>query len=307
VSPAGWDVVGIGENSVDVVYRLAAPLAPGGKVPVTGRRLLPGGQVATTLCACAALGLRSRYVGTFGSDDHARLIRGALEAHGVDTGSALVRAVPNRHAVILVEDGSGERTVLWQRDPALALDAGDLPPDLLAGARLLHVDGTDEAASLAAARAARDAGLHVTTDIDHVSAGTAGLIAAATLPILAEAVPATLTGEPDVERALRALRRRHGGMICVTLGQRGAMLLDEDRLHHVPAFGVAAVDTTGAGDVFRGAMIYSLLRGDPPETMLRFANAAAAISCTREGAIGGVPTLAEVEALERAETGEGGH
>jgi sugar/nucleoside kinase (ribokinase family) len=53
------------------------------------------------------------------------------------------------------------------------------------------------------------------------------------------------------------------------------------------------VDTTGAGDVFRGAFIVALLRGDTPPDILRFANAAAAVSCTREGAIDGVPTLAD--------------
>jgi len=110
-------------------------------------------------------------------------------------------------------------------------------------------------------------------------------------------VPAALTGESDPERALRVLRRRHDGPLCVTLGAGGAMLLAGDHLHHVPAFTVDTVDTTGAGDVFRGALIYALLRGDDPISMLRFANAAAAIACTREGAIGGVPTLAEVEAL----------
>jgi sugar/nucleoside kinase (ribokinase family) len=82
-------------------------------------------------------------------------------------------------------------------------------------------------------------------------------------------------------------------MLCVTLGARGAMLLDGDRLHHEPAFSVAVSDTTGAGDVFRGAFIAAFLRGDPPEDILRFANAAAAISCTRLGAINGVPTLSE--------------
>jgi sugar/nucleoside kinase (ribokinase family) len=60
---------------------------------------------------------------------------------------------------------------------------------------------------------------------------------------------------------------------------------------------VEIVDTTGAGDVFRGALIDALLRGDAPHDILRFANAAAAISCTREGAIGGVPTRQEIEAL----------
>ena len=306
MSGASWDVVGIGENSVDVVYRLAAPLTPHGKMPVAGRGTLPGGQVATTLCTCSALGLSSRYFGTFGNDEHARVIRRAMETCGVDTRAALVRPAPNRHAVILVEEGTGDRTVLWQRDPALALRAEDVPPDLLTGARLLHVDATDEAASLAAAALARSAGLPVTTDIDRVTERTAALIAAATLPILAEQVPAALTGESDPERALRALRQRHGGMLCVTLGARGAMLLEGDRLHRVSGFSVNAIDTTGAGDVFRGALIYALLRGDPPDLMLRFANAAAAVSCTRPGAIGGVPTLAEVEAVKRAETGERG-
>jgi sugar/nucleoside kinase (ribokinase family) len=208
-----------------------------------------------------------------------------------------VRPAPNRHAAILVEASTGDRTVLWQRDAALSLTPGDIPADLFTGARLLHVDAVDEDASLAAARAARAAGLHVTTDVDQVTRRTADLIAAATLPILAEHVPATLTGETNPERALRALRQRHDGMLCITLGSRGAMLLDGDRLHHVPAINVDAIDTTGAGDVFRGALIYSLLRGDGPEMMLRTANAAAAIACTREGAIGGVPTLGDVEKM----------
>lgn len=292
-----WDVVGIGENSVDLVYRLAAPLTPRGKVQIAASSTLPGGQVATTLCTCAALGLRARYFGVFGNDDHARVIRNTVDRHGVDTSAALVRPAPNRHAAILVEQGTGERTVLWQRDAALSLTAADIPAELFTGARLLHVDAVDEDASLAAARAARAAGLHVTTDVDQVTSRTADLIAAATLPVFAEHLPATLTGETNPERALRALRQRHDGMLCVTLGSRGAMLLDGDRLHHVPAVTVDAIDTTGAGDVFRGALIYSLLRGDGPEMMLRVANAAAAIACTREGAIGGVPTLGEIERI----------
>ena len=137
----------------------------------------------------------------------------------------------------------------------------------------------------------------VTTDIDQVGAATSALISAATFPILAERIPQALTGEDDPARALRAMRGRHRGMLCVTLGAKGSMLLVEDTLYQAPSFRVEAVDTTGAGDVFRGALIFSLLRGDPPETMLRFANAAAAVSCTREGAIAGVPTLEEINRL----------
>lgn len=295
------DVIGIGENSVDLVYRVPQLAGAGEKVRATACRRLLGGQVATTLCTCAALGLKTRYVGTFGTDDHGRLIRSELEQRGVDTSHAHVRYAPNRHAVILVDDRIGERTVVWQRDALLALRPDDLSHEAMTGARVLHVDNVDEETAIAAARRGREAGMIVTTDIDQVTERTAELVAAATFPVLAERVPQALTGESDTPRALRALRQRHEGMLCVTLGPRGVMLMVGNELHEAPAFEVAAVDTTGAGDVFRGALIYSLLRGDRPDVMLRFANAAAALSCTREGAIGGIPTLEEINRVLAAE------
>jgi sugar/nucleoside kinase (ribokinase family) len=296
------DVVGIGENSVDLVYRVPRLAGAGDKVRATGCRRLLGGQVATTLCTCAAMGLRARYVGTFGNDEHGRLIRSELEQRGIDTSHAVVRYAPNRHAVVLVDEHSGERTIVWQRDSSLALRQGDLSRDAIAGARVLHLDNVDEDTAITAARLGRDAGLIVTTDIDQVTERTSELVAAVTFPMLAERVPQALTGETDPQKAIRALRQQHEGMLCVTRGPRGSMLLVGTELHEAPAFEVTAVDTTGAGDVFRGALIYSLLRGDRPDSMLRFANAAAALSCTREGAIAGIPNLREIEGLlaERA-------
>jgi sulfofructose kinase len=163
--------------------------------------------------------------------------------------------------------------------------------------RLLHVDDVDERASIAAAHMAREAGIPVTSDIDRVTDCTEHLIDAVTIPILSAHVAPTLTGRRDLESALRALRRRHAGWLCVTLGHEGSMLLEGDRLHHVAAFPADVVDTTGAGDVFRGAFIHALLAGRGAADILRFANAAAAVACTREGAMDSVPTLHEVERL----------
>ena len=291
------DVVGVGENSVDLVYRVPQLPGTGQKIRATACRRLVGGQVTTTLCTCAALGLRTRYVGSFGNDEHGRLIRSELEQRGVDTTYSAVRYASNRHAVILVDERTGERTIVWQRDPSLVMRAEDLSGDAFTDARVLHVDNVDEDTAIVAARAGRGAGMVVTTDIDEVTSRTPELLAAATFPILAERVPYALTGETDPRQALRQLRQRHDGMLCVTLGTRGSVLMVGQDLYEAQAFHVAAVDTTGAGDVFRGALIYSLLRGERPEAMLRFANAAAAISCTREGAIGGVPGLREINDL----------
>ena len=89
--------------------------------------------------------------------------------------------------------------------------------------------------------------------------------------------------------------------MVVTLGIQGAIALDGDRLLRVPGFLVNAVDTTGAGDVFRGAFIFAYLKGWPLEPAICFANAAAAVSCTRLGAMASVPTREEAEELSKSQ------
>jgi sulfofructose kinase len=300
-------IVGFGENSVDIVYRLPhypQPGTPTSKVEIDRRDVRPGGQVSTTLATCAALGLATRYLGTFGSDEHGAIIRAELQRRGIDLRFARVREAANRYAVILIDGSpdvsrakSRDRLILWQRDDRLEMAPADVRLEWIAGATLVHVDATDVDAAIALAGLARQAGLDVTTDIDRLTPKTRILLEAASIPVLAEHVPAMLTGESDPERGLRALRAHHPGRLVVTLGHHGSAMLDGNRYVHAPAFPVDVVDTTGAGDVFRGAFIHSLLRREPPERLLRFANAAAAIACTREGAMPGVPTLNEIQML----------
>lgn len=293
-----WDVVGVGANSVDYVYRLpASPRAdsPTAKLRISSHRVTCGGQTATALSACAALGLRAAYVGAIGSDDNGRRIREELAGRGIDLSHLVTRDGTNQFAVITVDETTGERIVLWDRDERLMLRPADVPAGLIASARLVHVDDVDEVAAIRAATLARDSGVPVTSDLDRVTDRTPELVAAVSIPIFAEHVLPAVTGEADCERALVKLRRTHHGLLCVTLGPRGAMLLDGDTVCFEPGVAVTAVDTTGAGDVFRAGFIHALLSGAPPRHILRFANAAAALSCTREGALSSVPSLAEVE------------
>jgi sulfofructose kinase len=295
-----WDVVGVGANSVDFVNLL--PGYPGqhgiaAKMRIRKQETSCGGQMATALSTCASMGLRATYIGVTGTDDNGRRVRSALAERGVDMTDAVIRDAPNQFAVILVDEITGERIVLWDRDERLRLRARELPLEVISSARLLHVDDVDEDAAIRAATAGRAAGIPVTSDIDRLIDRTEELFAAVTVPILAEHVPPALTGHADQETALRALRRRHDGVLVVTLGAQGAAALDGDRFIYLPGFTVPAKDTTGAGDVFRGGFIVGLLRGWPLEQTLRFANAAAAVSCTRLGALNGVPELEEAMQL----------
>jgi sulfofructose kinase len=294
------DVLGFGESSVDYVYTVPAlPRAGASKLPITSHYTAIGGQVATTIAACAALGLDAGYLGPVGDDDDGRRVREALQDRDVDLSRLVVRSGGTRYAVILVEEPTGERVVLWERDPRLDLASGEIGPEMVATARIVHLDATDEAASIRLARLAQAAGAVVTCDLDAVTDRTPEFLASVTVPILAAHVPRELTGVTDTEGALRAMRATHPGRICVTLGENGSAALDGDRFVHVPAVSVRAVDTTGAGDVFRAGVIYGLFHGWPTERMLRFANAAGALSCTRHGAMDSVPSRSEVEARLR--------
>ena len=295
-------MLGVGCNSVDYVYRLpAAPKAdsPTSKLRISSHHTMCGGQMATAMAACAGFGLKTAYFGSAGHDHNGRLILSELAGRGVDVSHVLKRDCANRFAVITVEETTGERVVLWDRDDRLDITRAEMDPALIGAARLVHVDDEDQEAAITAALIARAAGIPVTSDIDRITTRTVELIAAVSIPIFANHVLPAITGESDVKRALLAVRQTHQGMLCVTLGAEGAMLLVEDEFIVEKGFAINAVDTTGAGDVFRAAFIYALLNNYPPQKMVRFANAAAAVSCTRAGAIAGVPALDEVERLMR--------
>jgi len=296
-------VIGIGENSVDSVNLLPGypePHGPAAKMRIRERHVLCGGQMATAMCACASLGLRAKYVGVTGTDDNGRRIRAELQGRNVDISDLVIRDVENRFAVILVDENTGDRIVLWDRDDRLRLRDSELPVDALAATKVVHVDDVDDEVAIRAARLARDAGAMVTSDIDRLTPRTEELAATVTHAIFAQHVPTHLSGLNDTEAALRKLRKTLDNVLVVTMGEQGASALVGDRFYHEPAFKVHAVDTTGAGDVFRGGFIYALVNGQPIDQALRTANAAAAVSCTRLGALNGVPTLAEVRELMAA-------
>ena len=271
------------------------------KVRILSSYTAYGGQVATAMAACASLGLRARYLGPVGSDPSAAGLLEALSGRGVDVTHVIPRESPTRFAVILVQESTGDRFVLWNREEALNVRPEELGPAHIAGARIVHVDATDALAALRLADIALGAGALVTTDVDQVSEANVRLITAATTPIVAEHVPREVTGEGQIENALRRMRQPHQRAVCVTLGERGSAALDGDEFVHVPARHVHAVDTTGAGDIFRAGFIYGLVQRWPIRQILEFANTTAAVACTRPGAMASVPTLAEVQAFIRTQ------
>ena len=321
------DVLGIGECSADLVLTLPTGVSLSQALPdklsATEFLQLGGGQIATAMVAAQRLGLRTALSTAVGDDARSAQLLQELAQEGVQlTAVQLCTGLPSRTALLLV-DAAGDRRVLEWRDPGLNLPTTRLTPDLIASARVLHVDLTYPEASLHAAALAKQLGTLISVDLDQATPEAAQLLALADLCVVSEEFPKLLTGQPDPEQAALHFAKVCGGLPVVTRGAAGciALLSAQSTTSTAPQLTKLVVpaltppvllDTTACGDTFHAALIAALLQAATAEasdlanqrdqqqltTWLHFACAAAALKC-RDLGRRGCPTAAEVAAFIR--------
>jgi len=297
------DVVGVGLNATDTILRLPRFPTRDSKVELLSAEVKPGGQVASAVVACRRWGLRARYVGKIGDDAAGKFQIEEMQREGVEAHWITARGFPSQTAYILVDELSGERTVLWRRDARIGLRPEDLRRDWIRSARALLVDGHDTEAAACAAQWAREGKIPVVGDFDNRYPEVEVLLEYVDFPILSKDFPERLTGEANLLKSLpKIFREFKCRLIGATLGRLGVLAWDGDRFLLCPGFRVKPVDTTGAGDIFHGAFLYGLVRGWPVEEMLEFSCAAAALNCEAQGARGGITPLEAIQNFRR--TGE---
>ena len=294
-----FDVVGIGLNATDTVLLVPHFPAYAGKAWVAEESVSPGGQIASALVACARLGLRVKYIGTVGDDERGHIQMESLRGSTIDLEHVQVRqGCANQSAYIVIDQGTGERTVFWRRDDGLRLEPEEIDAAQIARGRLLLIDGHDTAAVARAAEIARAHEIPVVLDVDTMYPGLEAVLACTDYLVASSEFPGAFTGLRDPFQALEAMQARFGMKVAaMTLGAQGALALAESRFVYSPAFVVDCVDTTGAGDVFHGAFCYAVLQAMTLAEALEFSNALAALNCTAMGARGGIRDAAEARVL----------
>ena len=303
-------------GSANVDHTLALPRLPHPGETVSGGTLLTnlGGKGANQAVAARKLGAELRMLGAVGEDGPGREIRERLDAVGIDvsgvvavpdaaTGTALIFVDAEGRNQIGVAPGANHRlTVEMLRPYEGAIAWADVVVCQLETPLPVVRWALEEAHRLGVRAILNPAPVRELPD------DLLGLVAYLT-PNAGEA--AALAGIPigDMDSARGAGRRlleRGAATVIVTLGGEGALVCQRDRIVHFPAFKVAVVDTTAAGDAFNGALAVGLAAGGTLEEAVPLAGAAAALTCTRRGAQDSLPERAEVERFLRSlRAGEG--
>ena len=283
-------VVVVGAVNVDMVVAVERLPAPG--ETVTGGRFARhgGGKGANQAVAAARLGADVRLVAAVGDDELGADAVAALEAEGVGVAGVVQRAGATTGVALITVDAAGENQIAVASGANATLDADavrrGLGPLDGRGVVLLGLEVPDEAV-VAGARAAAAAGCRVV------------LNPAPARPLPDEVLAAAPLLTPNVAEAralggAEALAGRTGAPVLVTLGPHGVELVERGSARRLSAPAVEAVDTTGAGDAFNGALAAELGAGRGLEDAVRTALAAAALSTRAHGARDGIPARDEL-------------
>jgi ribokinase len=300
-------VVVLGSANLDLVYEVDRIPLPGETVLSRGFASFPGGKGNNQAIATARAGADTRFIVALGRDDAGDRLADEARNAGITLLDRRVDA-PTGTAVICV-DQRGENAIVVNSGANAALV--DLTESELAAIRtadvlVLQLE-TPLATVAAAARAAREVSTTVVLNAAPSAEVPPELLAEVDILVMNEHEAAELAGEPagTGERSLLSVLTAHGCDVIITLGAEGALIggRGTDPVK-VPAFKVAAVDTTGAGDAFVGAFAASLDHAADVRSLVQateFASAAAALSVQRRGAVPSMPTLEEVRDFRAAQ------
>ena len=293
-----------GSINMDVVATAERHPAIGETVAGKDVLYFPGGKGANQAVAASKLGAATTLIGRLGKDSFGDELRAFLARQGVDV--SLVQDTPDAHTgTAIVTLANADNTIVVVPGANALVTSDDVgSADLAKGDIAVSQFEIPLAAIAAFFNRARTAGATTILNPAPARLFDAELLRLVDILVLNETELALLAGcklrdTDDTAQfvgAARSLQINPAQIICVTLGKRGAIALAGSEVVTVIGRAVSAVDTTGAGDCFVGALAARLAQGANMSDALGYANLAASICVQRMGAAPSMPTAAEVAA-----------
>ena len=300
-----FDVIGLGGCAVDMLSAVRHFPKPDTKTKMEKYVQQGGGTAANTLITVARLGAKAAYMGKLGEDELSRFVISEFIREGVDTSNVTIEEGAGPYiAFIIVDQSSGERTILWTDEMVKGLGKDELSEEAIASSRVLYLDDWKSCtleAALRAAEMAKGAGVKVLLDAENPRKKEyLQLIKLVDFLVVSVDYAQGFTGCTDVSDAAEVLLGFGPPTVVITRGERGCFAGTCKGSFSEPAFEVSVADTTGCGDAFHGGFAYGLAKEWPIEATVEFASAVAALKCREVGARSGIPTLSEVKEFLRS-------
>lgn len=290
------DVYGLGQCAWDYIGQIEKYASPDTKCEMSSMVMLGGGPVATALVALTRWGFSCSFCGVVGDDFFGRQIIDSLLEEKVDANQIIVRhGFDSQYAFIVAEKNGGQRTIYWRRPTGQPAKPEELNYDIIRQARVFHTDGLFPAASIAAARVAKETGAVVVTDAGTLREGMLELARYSDYFIVSEVFAKAFVKGNDPQKACKELQNLGPEIVGVTLGDRGYLILNHNDWIERPAYQVNAIDTTGCGDLFHAGITLGVLKGWDLEKTLDFSAWAAACVSTKLGGRAGIPSIDEYQ------------
>jgi ribokinase len=293
----------VGSANVDVTIRSPRFPRPGETLSGHSCHLGMGGKGANQAVAAARLGAHVALVARVGADAFGQEAVRSYEREGIDTSFILRDARASTGTAVIIVDDKAENCILVVGGANSGLSPDDVRAAAVAvkGADVLLCQlETPVESTLEAFRLARAAGVRTILTPAPAADLSDELLSLCDICVPNETEIELLTGKmigtfDDAELAAKDLLARGVGAVVVTLGSRGALIVDNDTAQHIPAINVEAVDPTGAGDAFTAALAVFIANGLSIREAARKATAVAALTITRIGTQAIFPFRAEVE------------
>jgi len=291
------DVAGVGTAVIDYIGVVDHYPAADTQIELQHFSKQPGGNAATAMVTLARLGASASFIGKFGDDELGKKVHAGLTESGVDLSGSLVEAGGSMgFAFIIVEQGTGRRTILWTEQGKSHLAAHEVNREIILAGRYLHLDHYSMEAAIAAARIASEGNVQVVLDAESVQPGIEELLPLVDVLIVCAKFAYDYTGSTNCRDALTSLfNKTPAHTVVITAGDQGSFCQTASETHRQPAFPIKVVDTTGCGDVYHGAFIYGLMQEWSLARIAEFSSAAAALNCRGLGGQSAIPSLGEVE------------
>ncbi|MBU2493511.1 MAG: ribokinase [Bacteroidetes bacterium] len=298
-------VLVVGSANMDLVVFTNSFPKPGETVFGNDFQMFPGGKGANQAVACSKLGGKTYFMGKMGNDDFANSLYDSLHSNNIDLSYLMKSKESHTGMALITVDGKGENEIVVVSGTNMKLTCEDLKNSnvLFKDVKIVltQLEIPTETVMSIANLASENNTLFI------LNPAPAKELPDSLFPLIDYLTPneteleilsgVKIKNENDIKTAAYVLLDKGVKNVIVTLAEKGSILINKNRFDLFIGNAVVAIDTTGAGDTFNGALAYSLSKNKTIEESINFANYSASISVTRRGAQSSMPTKQEVKQI----------